>query len=96
MNAGGEIRQVFHLRQIERGIRVAFRERGLKNFLPRRIGAIDERVKREGESFELEGSIDRQRLADRTIELQVQRGLIVCNRGQVLALELASRREVEL
>src|SRR5271156_2687006 len=96
LNARGEVRQVLHLREVQRGIGVTLGQRGFEDFLAGGVSEIGQRVELDGERFEFQRSIDPQRRADRAIELEIQSGLVVRDGSLVLMLKLASRGEAEL
>src|SRR5580692_4972008 len=96
LNTRGEVRQVLHLREVQRGIGVTLCQGGFEDFLAGGIGEIGKRVELDGERFEFQLSIDEQWRAERAIELQIQSGLVIRDGSLVLMLKLASRGEAEL
>src|SRR5208282_705446 len=96
LNARSEVRQVLHLREVQRRIGVTLGQGGFEDFLAGGVSEIGKRVELDGERFEFQGSIDGQRRAERAIELQIQSGLVVRDGSLVLMLKLASRGEAEL
>src|SRR6266446_992864 len=94
--AHGEIRQIFHLCKLQRGIGIALGERRLEDLLAQAFRAIDQRVERDFERFEAERALEVERRARGAAQKLIQRGLVVQDVGLVLKLQLPGRGKVEL